>query len=102
MNVAPLALQPDNNRILIIDDNPAIHQDFRKILGPADAALAKELDVAEASLFGDKANTERAAIAPLCKPKPWPPLRVVKPCAKMRVRFSGEMPMPLSETTMWT
>ena len=59
MNVAPLMLQPDNNRILIIDDNPAIHQDFRKILGPADAALAKELDAAEASLFGDRVDTER-------------------------------------------
>ena len=61
MNVAPLILQPENNRILIIDDNPAIHQDFRKILGPADVALANELDAAEASLFGDKVNTERAA-----------------------------------------
>src|SRR6266702_4249955 len=44
---------------------------------------------------------ERAAIAPLCRPKPWPPSRVVKPCAKIRVKFSGEMPMPLSETTIW-
>ena len=61
MNVAPLTLQPDNDRILIIDDNPAIHQDFRKILGPADAALAKELDAAEASLFGDKVDTEGTA-----------------------------------------
>src|SRR5438105_7022830 len=61
MNVSPLTLQPENNRILIIDDNPAIHQDFRKILGPADATLAKELDAAEASLFGDKIDTERTA-----------------------------------------
>src|SRR5436190_9050990 len=44
---------------------------------------------------------ERAAIAPLCRPKPWPPSRVVKPCAKMRVKFSGAMPTPLSETTIW-
>ena len=28
-----------NNRILVIDDNPAIHQDFRKILSPIDSAL---------------------------------------------------------------
>src|SRR2546423_13152999 len=61
MNVAPLTLQPENNRILIIDDNPAIHQDFRKILGPADVTLSNELDAAEASLFGDKAEAEQAA-----------------------------------------
>src|SRR4029453_8082435 len=41
---------------------------------------------------------ERAAMAPLWRPKPCPASRVVKPCAKIRVRFSGEMPMPLSET----
>ncbi|MBC7859902.1 MAG: hypothetical protein H7Z39_14240, partial [Burkholderiaceae bacterium] len=29
-----------NRRILIIDDTPAIHEDFRKILGPAAAAGA--------------------------------------------------------------
>jgi two-component system, cell cycle sensor histidine kinase and response regulator CckA len=49
----------DNNRILIIDDNPAIHEDFRKILGPADAKLAQELDEDEAALFGDTANVAR-------------------------------------------
>lgn len=41
-----------------------------------------------------------ATRAPLCRPKPWPFLRVVKPWAKMRVRFSGGMPTPLSATTM--
>src|SRR5438067_5863912 len=60
MNAAPLTLQPYNHRILIIDDNPSIHEDFRKILGPADAKLAEELDVTEASLFGDKAGTSSA------------------------------------------
>src|SRR5258708_3757566 len=43
-----------------------------------------------------------AARAPLCKPKPWPLRRVVKPCAKMRVRFSGGMPTPLSFTSTHT
>jgi len=60
MNLAPLTLAPSNQRILIIDDNPSIHEDFRKILGPADAKIAEELDAAEASLFGDKAGASRA------------------------------------------
>ena len=40
-----------NRRILIIDDNRAIHDDFRKILAPATAA-ATALDEAEAEVFG--------------------------------------------------
>ncbi|GDY22265.1 hypothetical protein LBMAG56_36120 [Verrucomicrobiota bacterium] len=40
-----------NRRILIVDDNEAIHSDFRKILGAPDAADAA-LDAAEARLFG--------------------------------------------------
>ena len=59
MNIAPLTLQPDPHRILIVDDNPAIHEDFRKILGPTDAKLAEELDATEAALFGDKADPSR-------------------------------------------
>jgi two-component system, cell cycle sensor histidine kinase and response regulator CckA len=59
MNIPHLTSQPDSNRILIIDDNPSIHEDFRKILGPADAKLAEELDAAEASLFGDTADISR-------------------------------------------
>ena len=59
MNIAPLILQPDPHRILIVDDNPAIHEDFRKILGPTDARLAEELDATEAALFGDKADPSR-------------------------------------------
>ncbi len=39
-----------NRRILIIDDNRAIHDDFRKILSPTRATDA--LDVTEAELFG--------------------------------------------------
>ena len=40
-----------NHRILIIDDNHAIHDDFRKILSPATKSAAA-LDVTEAELFG--------------------------------------------------
>jgi signal transduction histidine kinase len=41
-----------NHRILVIDDNQAIHGDFRKILAPSTTS-ADILDDAEAALFGD-------------------------------------------------
>lgn len=44
----------DNRRILVIDDNLAIHEDFRKILAPA--AVADELDHMEASIFGEESH----------------------------------------------
>ena len=59
MNIEPLNLEPIKHRILIIDDNPSIHEDFRKILGPADAKLAEEFDADEAALFGDTADASR-------------------------------------------
>jgi CheY-like chemotaxis protein len=40
-----------NRRVLVIDDNEAIHADFRKILTPAPTA-SDELLAAEADLFG--------------------------------------------------
>ncbi|MFO1476554.1 MAG: response regulator [Verrucomicrobiota bacterium] len=47
-------------RILIVDDNPAIHDDFRKILGAKSDAQSRLEDV-EASLFGDgTGGAERA------------------------------------------
>ncbi|HTB83190.1 MAG TPA: response regulator [Candidatus Sulfotelmatobacter sp.] len=54
-------IEPDhkkNRRILIIDDNRAIHDDFRKILSPGTVAAAA-LDVTEAQIFGQPANTVR-------------------------------------------
>ena len=42
---------PANHRILIIDDNRAIHDDFRKILCPASGRI----DQAEAEFFGEAA-----------------------------------------------
>ena len=45
-----------NNRILIIDDNRAIHEDFRKILLKA-ADQNDEMEEAEAALFGDAPET---------------------------------------------
>jgi len=41
----------DNRRILLIDDNPAIHQDFRKIFG-SDLSSAAALSACETVLFG--------------------------------------------------
>jgi hypothetical protein len=57
-----------NNHILVIDDNPAIHQDFRKILSPIDSELEVELDADEASLFGD-APPPPAPPRPRCRPR---------------------------------
>ena len=48
MNTPSSASQP---RILIVDDNPSIHEDFRKILGPKTPSRLRVED-AESSLFG--------------------------------------------------
>jgi PAS domain S-box-containing protein len=50
-----------NNRILIIDDNPSIHDDFRKVLGGAGGEQLRDLEDDEAALFG----TEKPASAGL-------------------------------------
>ena len=44
-----------NHRVLIIDDNEAIHDDFRKILGASQES--SELDDLEAHLFGEPSDT---------------------------------------------
>ena len=46
---------PQNRRILVIDDNRAIHHDFRKILSPQ--ADHKAVDEVEATLFGQGPST---------------------------------------------
>ena len=43
-----------NRRILVIDDNPSIHDDYRKIL--AAAPMVADLSDMEAELFGEKAS----------------------------------------------
>ncbi|MDQ0122551.1 signal transduction histidine kinase [Pseudomonas lini] len=48
-----------NRRILLIDDTPSIHVDFRKILMPT-PALTVELDEMEATLFGREVKTASA------------------------------------------
>jgi len=44
---------PQNRRILLVDDMPALHEDFRKILVPL-APADEELIADEAALFGDE------------------------------------------------
>jgi diguanylate cyclase (GGDEF)-like protein len=49
---------PPSRRILIIDDNAAIHHDFRKVLGPQpDQSAQATLDLLEADLFGTAVAT---------------------------------------------
>jgi len=52
--------QPPNRRILLIDDTPSIHDDFRKILTPP-IETNQVLDEMESALFGD--STQPAAPA---------------------------------------
>lgn len=47
-----------NRRILLIDDMPSIHEDFRKILAPPNTQSA-ELDAMEALLFGEQAKPQQ-------------------------------------------
>jgi len=50
-----------NRRILVIDDNQAIHQDFRKILGPG-RGTTSDLALTEGLLFGDAPPTESQGV----------------------------------------
>jgi signal transduction histidine kinase len=50
-----------NYRILVIDDNRAIHDDFRKILCPP-SAEATALGEAEAKLFGEPTRVRRSVV----------------------------------------
>jgi len=54
-----LLIQP-NRRILVVDDNRSIHDDFRKILGGGQQERG-ELDALDAELFGTAVEEEEAA-----------------------------------------
>ncbi len=43
----------DNFRLLVVDDNRAIHEDFQKVLGPK-AGASEQILATEAALFGDE------------------------------------------------
>ncbi|MDB6039025.1 MAG: hybrid sensor histidine kinase/response regulator [Verrucomicrobiales bacterium] len=50
-----------NRRILVIDDNPSIHADFRKIFKPSASHQSKMAD-ADAAFFGDAPISETRAV----------------------------------------
>lgn len=52
MTMTNPTLVPVNNRILVVDDNPAIQDDFRKILCPGVSVTVDALRGMEAELFG--------------------------------------------------
>lgn len=53
---------PAANRILIVDDNVAIHDDFRKILAPSTDSDEASLEAAEALVFSQAAKPTPAAL----------------------------------------
>lgn len=59
------SMKPDSRRILIIDDNRAIHEDFGKILGGA-ASQNVALAAMEDELFGEAAPARVAVHFELC------------------------------------
>ena len=53
MSPSTQAERPQNHRILVIDDNPSIHADIRKILCPPISETTLKLDALEKELLGD-------------------------------------------------
>jgi diguanylate cyclase len=51
------ALSSINRRVLVIDDNEAIHQDFRKVLGVAASDGENALELLELAMLGDVVPT---------------------------------------------
>ena len=49
--------QPSNRKVLLIDDTPSIHDDFRKVLAPAKPSA--DLRKVETSLFGEAVHPQR-------------------------------------------
>ena len=55
-------------RILIVDDNAAIHADFRKVLARASETRSESVSTSEAALFGEPAEaTSASEPAPECE-----------------------------------
>jgi two-component system NtrC family sensor kinase len=53
-----------NSRVLIVDDNRAIHEDFRKILVKKHAPTSSEFDAASAVLFGEEPQDASTSATP--------------------------------------
>ncbi|MCA9000779.1 MAG: GGDEF domain-containing response regulator, partial [Planctomycetes bacterium] len=45
---------PKTHRILLIDDNPAIHEDFKRILASTDQGGSESLSSARSAFFGEE------------------------------------------------
>jgi diguanylate cyclase len=53
--------RPSNRRVLVIDDNPAIHQDFQKVLGAGpESATATEVDAVEAIILNKSPRVDQS------------------------------------------
>lgn len=60
--------QTNQYRILVIDDNPAIHEDFRKIFhAHGNSKMSTELQAAEAALFGEAHDSSADALEMNCQ-----------------------------------
>ncbi len=57
-NGEPLVKSSRNRRILIIDDNPAIHDDFRKSFSPGTSVV--DLEDAESAFFGEPTESHES------------------------------------------
>ena len=53
-----------NSRLLIVDDNRAIHEDFRKILSRSPTPATSDFETANAVLFGEEPAGESATVVP--------------------------------------
>jgi len=51
----------ENNRILVVDDNELIHEDFRKILSSSKSIQEEEYIILEQDLFGNDFNIEKVS-----------------------------------------
>src|SRR5271165_5853207 len=78
MNINPL----QNRRILLIDDNPAIHEDFRKVLIRA-SLVPNDLDEQEVALFGHT------------------PVRYQSPIFEIDSAYQGQEGLELVEKSLW-
>lgn len=58
MTSAPAA----NRRVLIVDDNESIHDDYRRVLCPERSATDAGVDALEASIFGESNRASDAAV----------------------------------------
>jgi len=76
MNINPLK----NHRILVVDDNRAIHEDFRKVLKPS---LSDDLGEDESASFGETAVT------------------VQPPIFEIDSAYQGQEALELVEKSLW-